>query len=74
MAAHSGMQQTVYRLHLRQGARDLSGEDAVASRLLIQAFAEAASIADGARLDLGLRPNGALLPITEELKASLLSL
>lgn len=54
---HSSARQAVFQLHLRKGARDRPAEDAVASRLLIWALAEACSVADGARLDLGLRPS-----------------
>lgn len=74
MAAHTSARQTLYQLRLSKGARDRIAEDAVASRLIIRALAEADSAAGGVGLDLGLKlaGEGSTGP-TEQLKVTFLS-
>ncbi len=57
MAVHGGTRRTSYAVQLaKSGVRDRVAEDAVASRLLIRALAEAARVDGAADVDLGLEP------------------
>ena len=52
VAYWTGSGSAVFSLHFEKGLRDRAGEDAVASRLVLYAFAEAAGVPSG--LELGL--------------------
>ena len=55
VAVHSGTQRRSYALRLaKAGVRDRAAEDAVASRLLVRALAEAASVEGAVDVDLAL--------------------
>ena len=57
VAAHTGTSTHTYSLQLAKGKRDRLGEDAVASKLLLNAVAAACGLKESSRLDLGLLPD-----------------
>ena len=58
VAVHGGTRRTSYAVQLaKSGVRDRPAEDAVASRLLVRALAEAARVDGAADVDLGLTPD-----------------
>ena len=69
VAVHSGTLRRSYALRLaKAGVRDRAAEDAVASRLLVRALAEAASVEAAADVDLALMGGSeGAAPGTEEL-------
>ena len=54
VATHSGSVTNSYSLQLDKGKRSRLEEDAVASKLLLQAFGKACKLPDSSSLDLGL--------------------
>lgn len=58
VAAHTGSSTRTYSLQLAKGNRDRLGEDAVASKLLLNAVAAACGLAQTSHVDLGLLPDG----------------
>lgn len=54
IATHSGAVTKSYSLQLDKGKRSRLEEDAVASKLLLQAFGKACKLPDSSSLDLGL--------------------
>ena len=57
VAAHTGSSTRTYSLQLAKGNRDRLGEDAVASKLLLNAVAAACGFTQTSQVDLGLLPD-----------------
>ncbi len=72
VTVHGGTRRTSYAVSLaKSGVRDRAAEDAVASRLLIRALAEAARVDGAADVDLRLAP-GSGADGTEQLHVGLI--
>ena len=54
IATHTGSVTRSYSLQLTKGKRDRLGEDAVASKLLLNALATACNLPEDAQVDIGL--------------------
>ena len=57
VAAHTGTTTRTYSLQLAKGKRDRLGEDAVASKLMLNALAAACGMPESNHADLGLLPD-----------------
>ena len=57
VAAHTGSMTRTYSLQLAKGKRDRVAEDAVASKLLLNAVAAACGLPQSSHVDLGLSPD-----------------
>lgn len=57
VAAHTGITTHTYSLQLTKGKRDRLGEDAVASKLMLNALAAACGMPTDSHTDIGLLPD-----------------
>ncbi len=57
IATHTGSVTRSYSLQLTKGKRDRLGEDAVASKLLLNALATVCSLPQSSHVDIGLLPD-----------------
>ena len=53
VSAHTGRKTLSYSLKLEKGKRDRLGEDAVASRMLLNALAAASGLTEGSHAEVG---------------------